>query len=142
MTVNHAWRKPEQRKDPKLVPIEQMRAAVDRAANNATAFTLQMCQEQMLLMLHASFGFGRDRCMRALEDFQARMREWQDSVTQEFDAETFRMNYKDKQAHRTELAWTWAKHDEALEPLIDPEIWQPYKVRYRGFGGTGAWCDK
>ena len=76
-----------------------------------------------------------------VEALQIRLAEWQNSVTQEFDAETFRMNYKQREDHRAELDFTWAKHDAALEPLVDPALWQPYKERYRNFGGTGAWCD-
>ena len=125
---------------PKLVPLQQVEAAVTLASKNTAAFTLQMCQEQMLLMLHDEFGFGRDRCMKALSALQERLSAWEKDVNQEWDAETFRMNYRERLEHRTELAWTWENHDRALEPLVDPAIWQPYTERYRGFGGTGAWC--
>ena len=143
MRIEHKWHQERQAavRAPKYVPIEQCKAAVDLASHNATGFTIQMVQEQMILMLHEEFGFGRERCMRALETLQIRLAEWQSSVTQEFDAETFRMNYKQREDHRAELDFTWAKHDAALEPLVDPETWKPYKERYRGFGGTGAWCD-
>lgn len=144
MNFKQTWRqgaagKPQ--KGPKYVPIEQCKAAVSLAAHNATGFTIQMVQEQMILMLHEEFGFGQKRCMRALETLQLRLARWQNSVTQEFDAETFRMSCKQREAHRVELDFTWAKHDAALEPLVDPTTWRPYKERYRSFGGTGAWCD-
>ena len=122
------------------VPLNQVEAAVELAAKNTAQFCIQMCQEQMLLMLHDTYGFGRERCMRALEAFQARMAEWQRSVDQEFDAETFRFNFKQRQQAGVDLSYTWARHDRALEPLIDPEIWQPYTVRYGGLGGRGNWC--
>ena len=143
MRIEHKWHQERQAavRAPKYVPLDQCKAAVDLASHNATGFTIQMVQEQMLLMLHEEFGFGRERCMRALEALQIRLAQWEKSVTQEFDAETFRMNYKQREDHRAELDFTWAKHDAALEPLVDPAHWKPYKERYRNFGGTGAWCD-
>lgn len=126
---------------PKLVPMNQVEAAVRLASHNSAAFSVQIVEEQMLLMLHEQFGFGRERCMKALRALAVRMADWEKDVMSEFDAETFRMGYKAKQNHRTELAWTIEKHDAALEPLIDPEVWKPWKERYRSFGGTGVWCE-
>lgn len=140
MKINHDW-KTQQPTKRKLVPVDQVEAAVEAAAHNATAFTIQMFQEQMLIMLNREFGFGRSRCMKALGAIQAQMEEWENNVNQEFDSETFHMNFREKNGHRAELAWTWQKHDEALRPLIDPKIWTPYTERYKGFGGKGAWCD-
>lgn len=137
MTVNHAWKK---RTVPKLVPLDQVEAAVQIAAHNTAAFTIQMCQEQMMLTLHQEFGFGRDRCMKALAAFQERLTNWQHSVEDEFNAETFRLNCKQKREATIELAWTWENHDRELKPLVDPEIWKPYQERYKVFGGRGAWC--
>lgn len=137
MTPKHNWKQPAPRKS---VPIDQVEAAMVIATRNTAAFVIQMIEEQMLLMLNREFGFGRQRCMKALRAIQQQMTEWEANVNQEFDAETFRMRYRERMEHRTELSWTWAKHDEALEPLIDPEIWRPYTERYKGFGGTGAWC--
>jgi len=137
MNVKHNWKQPAPRKN---VPLEQVEAAMVIATRNTAAFTIQMIEEQMLLMLHEEFGFGRERCMKALRAIQQQMAQWEENVNQEFDAETFRMRYKERMEHRTELSWTWTKHDEALEPLVDPEIWRPYTERYKGFGGTGAWC--
>ena len=141
MKVNQIWNK-QKRQTPKLVPLQQVEAAVTIASHNTAAFTAQMVMEQMLIMLHDEFGFGRERCMRALAAIQERLNEWERDVNQEFDAETFRMNYREKLEHQTELAWTWEKHDAALRPLVDPEIWRPYQDRYDKFGGTGAWCKK
>jgi len=129
------------KREPDYVPFRQMKAEVEIAASNAAAFSIQVTREHMLIMLHEEFGFGRDRCMRALEALQKRMTEWQENVEQEFDAETFHLNYRQRKQHRTELAWTWAEHDAKLEPLVDPAIWKPFRERYRSFGGTGAWCD-
>lgn len=122
------------------VPIQQVEAAVDLAASDTAQFCIQMCQEQMLLMLHDKFGFGQLRCMDALAAFQERMTDWQNSVTEEFDAETFRYSYRQKQNAEIDLAFTWAAHDKALEPLIDPAIWKPYTERYGNLGGRGSWC--
>jgi hypothetical protein len=101
-----------------------------------------MVMEQMMLMLHEDFGFGRVRAMRALDGIQKRLTAWEQDVNQEFNAETFRMNYKQKLEYRTELAWTWEKHDAALQPLVDPAVWKPYTERYKGFGGTGSLCKE
>ena len=139
--IKQTWRKTQPPKAPVMVPLDQVKAAVTLSAHNATAFTIQMCQEQMLLTMHDTFGFGRKRCMRLLEAFQTRMAQWQASVEEECDAETFHMNYRQRQAHRTELAFVWETHDKALEPLVDPAVWRPYLERYKGFGGTGAWCE-
>lgn len=125
----------------KAVPVKLAAAMVETATHNAQAFTMQMCMEQMLLMLHDTFGFGRDRCMKAMVAYQERYDAWRQNIEEEFSAETLRMNFKQREAHRTELAWTWEKHDAELEPLIDPKIWVPYKDRYRSFGGRGSWCD-
>ena len=140
MKFNQTWNKQAPKPIPKLVPIQQVEAAVTIASRNTAAFTVQMVEEQMILMLHDEFGFGRDRCMRALEKLQERLTAWEQDVNQEFDAETFRMNYRERLEHRTELAWTWERHDQALRPLVDPAVWRPYMERYKGFGGTGAWC--
>lgn len=141
MKINHTWKQPARKTArPTMVPLQQVEAAVNLASHNTAAFTIQMFQEQMLLMLNEEFGFGRGRCMRALDAIQRRMADWEKGVNQEFDAETFHMTFKERRAHRTELDWTWARHDEALRPLVDPEIWQPYTERYKGFGGTGIWC--
>lgn len=139
MKVNHTWNAKE-RTVPKLVPIQQVEAAVKIAAQNAMAVTIQMCQEHMILMLNDVYGFGRERCMKALEAFQKQMTEWQKSIDEEFDSETFRLNCKQKQTARPELAWTWENHDRKLKPLIDPKVWKPYEERYKGYGGRGAWC--
>lgn len=143
VTVNHAWKQKRQpaQKPPKLVPIEQAKFSSDLAAHNATGFTLQMVMEQAVLMLHEEFGFGPARCQRALNALRARMAEWQDAVEMEFDAETFRMRYKEREAHHVELSYLIAKHDAALQPLVAPEEWKPWKERFGGFGGTGAWCE-
>ena len=141
MKVNHAWNK-QPRTVPKLVPLPQVEAAVTIASHNTAAFTAQMVMEQMMLMLHEDFGFGRVRAMRALDGIQKRLTAWEQDVNQEFNAETFRMNYKQKLEYRTELAWTWEKHDAALQPLMDPAVWKPYTERYKGFGGTGSWCKE
>ena len=125
----------------KSVPMELVQAQVQLATDNAQAFTMQMCMEQMLLMLHDTFGFGRDRCMKAMAAYQERYDAWRQNIEEEFSAETLRMNFKQREAHRTELAWTWERHDAELRPLIDPKIWVPYKERYRSFGGRGSWCD-
>ena len=79
MKVTHTWKQGVNGKSqagPKYVPIQQVEAAVTLAANNATRFTIQMFQEQMLLMLNSEFGFGRSRCMRALEAIQERLSDW------------------------------------------------------------------
>ena len=77
MRIEHKWHQERQAavRAPKYVPIDQCKAAVDLASHNATGFTIQMVQEQMLLMLHEEFGFGRERCMRALEALQIRLAE-------------------------------------------------------------------
>ena len=59
MKVNHAWNK-QPRAVPKLVPLQQVEAAVTIASHNTAAFTAQMVMEQMMLMLHEDFGFGMD----------------------------------------------------------------------------------
>lgn len=141
MKVNQTWNK-QPRTVPKLVPLPQVEAAVTLASHNTAAFTAQMVMEQMMLMLHEDFGFGRVRAMRALDGIQKRLTAWEQDVNQEFNAETFRMNYKQKLEYRTELAWTWEKHDAALQPLMDPAVWKPYTERYKGFGGTGSWCKE
>jgi len=141
MRVNQTWNK-QPRAVPKLVPLQQVEAAVTIASHNTAAFTAQMVMEQMMLMLHEDFGFGRVRAMRALDGIQKRLTAWEQDVNQEFNAETFRMNYKEKLEYRTELAWTWEKHDAALQPLVDPAVWKPYTERYKGFGGTGSWCKE
>lgn len=141
MKVNQTWNK-QPRTVPKLVPLPQVEAAVTLASHNTAAFTAQMVMEQMMLMLHEDFGFGRVRAMRALDGIQKRLTAWEQDVNQEFNAETFRMNYKQKLEYRTELAWTWEKHDAALQPLVDPAVWKPYTERYKGFGGTGSWCKE
>lgn len=64
MKPNHTWNRPAQKPIPKLVPLQQVEAAVKIASHNTAAFTAQMVEEQMILMLHDEFGFGRDRCMR------------------------------------------------------------------------------
>ena len=142
MKVKHAWKQTAgQKAGPvTMVPIRQVEAAVTLASHNTAAFTIQMIQEQMLLMLSEEFGFGRKRCMRALRAIQRRMAQWEQDVNQEFDAETFHMTFKERRDHRSDLDWTWKKHDEALRPLVDPEIFRPYTERYKGFGGTGSWC--
>lgn len=127
-------------KNKKFVPMEQAEAAIELAAKDSTNFAIQMCKEQMLLMLHDQFGFGKKRCMRALESFQQHMTNWQESVDSEFDAETFRYSYKQKQRAKAELAFTWEKHDQALKDLISPEIWMPYQERYRDLYNRGDWC--
>jgi len=142
MKVNQTWNKKQKPPVPVSVPLLQVEAAVTIASKNTAAFTAQMVEEQMLLMLHEEFGFGRDRCMKALAALQERMTAWEQDVNQEFEAETFRLRYKERLDYRTELAWTWEKHDAALQPLVDPAIWKPYTERYKGFGGTGAWCKE
>ena len=117
------------------VPIEQAEAAVDKALADNTRLVLNICEEMMLIMLHETFGFGRERCMKAINAHRALMYEWKDNTTSEFNAETFRMNYKEKKNTNVELAWCWKNHDRALEPLIDPDQWEPYTVRYAGLGG-------
>lgn len=141
MKVNQTWNK-QKPKCPDMVPYDQMLAAVNKAANNSAACFMQISEEMMLLMLHETFGFGRDRCMRALNDFRARMVEFEENITQEFSAETFQMKYKERTRHRAELAWTAKKHDAELQPLVDPALWKPFVERYKGFGGTGAWCKE
>ena len=125
----------------KAVPMKLAKAMVETATHNAQAFTLQMSMEQMVLMLHDTFGFGRDRCMKAMTAYQERYDAWRQNIEEEFSAETLRMNFKQREAHRVELDWTWEKHDAELRPLVDPAVWKPWRERYRSFGGTGSWCD-
>lgn len=117
-----------------LVTLDQAAAAIDLAVDKNRTFMLQFCQEQMILMLNDKFGFGRQRCMEAIEAFQERMEDFRQSVEDEFDAETFRMSCREKQDAGVELAFTWERHDQALEPLINPEIWEQYTERYKGLG--------
>ena len=117
-----------------LVTLDQFAAGVDMAVGNDRTFMLQFCQEQMILMLNSEFGFGQKRCMEALAAFLQRMDDFRKSVEDEFNAETFRMSCRQKQDAGVELAFTWERHDKALEPLVDPAIWQPYTERYKGLG--------
>lgn len=141
MKINQTWNK-QPRTVSKLVPLPQVEAAVRIASENSMKYAIQLCQEQMLLTLHDEFGFGRDRCMRALGAMQEHLNQWRESVEKEFDAETFRLSCKQKNTAEIELAWTFERHDAALKPLVDPEIWRPYQDRYGDFGGRGSWCKK
>ena len=139
MVVKQTWNKPKY-KPPKNVPIEQMEAAVKLAATNTGACFAQLTMELMMITLHDEFGFGKDRCMKAFEGVKARLQDFNDNVNQEFDAETFKLSYKERQKHRADIEWTWENHERALRPLVYDDIWLPYQERYGRFGGRGSWC--
>ena len=140
MTVNHAWKK-QQVKPPKSIPIDQVESLGNTCARRGCEYGVQIALEQMLITLNEDFGFGRERCMRAFDGVKNRPDQWTDDVNLELDAEMFQMNFKERRAHRAELAYVIQKHDAKLEPLVDPDIWQPFRERYKSFGGSGSWCE-
>ncbi len=118
------------------VPIEQAEAAVRQAQQTAAMYYTQLCGEHMIIMLHDEFGFGRDRCTKAIAAYMQRLEDWANAVDAEWDAETFRMSYKEKHSTTYELAHAFTRHDEALEPLVYG--FKPYTDRY-SYVGEGRW---
>ena len=140
MNVNQTWQQNRPKKIPVNIPVEQVEGIMRVTRNNAYDYAMQLCTEMSMLALSEEFGFGEERITRYLIRMTQELNRFSENVEWEFDSETIRMNFKEREAARPDLAFTLEELDQRLKKLIPAERWKPYQERYGSFGGRGSWC--